>query len=95
MAALLTLVLLAAVIAVVSAPLLKARKAQETESSRHTELGTAREAKYREIRDAELDYKTGKLSRADYESINAALRAEAVEILDHIEALEHTSPASR
>ncbi len=88
MEVLLTLVLLAAVIAIVSAPLLRTRKATEPETPRHAELSAAREAKYREIRDAELDYKTGKLSQADYEAINAALRAEAVEILDHLEALE-------
>ena len=49
-------------------------------------LEAAREAKYREIRDAELDYRTGKLSRADYEAIDAQLRAEALEILDGLEA---------
>jgi cytochrome c-type biogenesis protein CcmF len=48
-------------------------------------LEAARAAKYREIRDAELDYRTGKLSRADYDAVDAALRAEAVAILDRIE----------
>jgi hypothetical protein len=91
MAVLLTLVLLAAVIAVVSAPLLSTRKSAEPETPRRDELGAAREAKYREIRDTELDYKTGKLSQADYEATNAVLRAEAVEILDRIEALEEPS----
>ena len=32
---------------------------------RRAELEAAREAKYREIRDAELDYRTGKLSDDD------------------------------
>ncbi len=91
MEVLLTLVLLAAVIAIVSAPLLRTRKAPEPEAPRHADLSAAREAKYREIRDAELDYKTGKLSQADYETINAALRAEAVEILDQLEALDEPS----
>lgn len=45
------------------------------------ELEAAREAKYREIRDAELDRRTGKLSEQDYEAIDRALRAEAIEIL--------------
>jgi hypothetical protein len=45
------------------------------------ELEAAREAKYREIRDAELDHRTGKLSDADYEAIDGALRGEAIEIL--------------
>ncbi|HEV3035379.1 MAG TPA: hypothetical protein VGX72_11390 [Solirubrobacteraceae bacterium] len=49
------------------------------------ELDAAREAKYREIRDAELDFRTGKLSREDYQAIDADLRAEAIEILNRIE----------
>jgi hypothetical protein len=53
----------------------------------HDEFEAAREAKYREIRDAELDFRTGKLSREDYQVIDADLRAEAIEILDQLEAL--------
>jgi len=48
-------------------------------------LEAAREAKYREIRDCELDFRTGKLSREDYEAIDSALRAEAIEILNRLE----------
>jgi len=88
MAVLLTLVLLAAVIAVVSAPLLKARGPADPQAAERAELQAAREAKYREIRDAELDYRTSKLSREDYEATNAALRAEAVTILDALRSLE-------
>jgi len=51
------------------------------------QLEAAREAKYREIRDCELDYRTGKLSRADYEAIDAQLRSEAIAILDRLEAI--------
>ncbi len=51
------------------------------------DLEAAREAKYREIRDAELDFRTGKLSREDYQAIDADLRAEAIEILDRLEEL--------
>jgi hypothetical protein len=92
--AVLTLVLLAAVIAVVSRPLLTARTPHRPNESGdapepvRAELEAAREAKYREIRDAELDYRTGKLSNEDYEAVNGTLRAEAVEILDRLEALE-------
>jgi hypothetical protein len=55
--------------------------------ARHTseELESAREAKYREIRDAEMDFRTGKLSREDYEAVDAELRAEAIEILNRVE----------
>jgi cytochrome c-type biogenesis protein CcmF len=48
-------------------------------------LELERDTKYREIRDAELDYRVGKLSRADYEAVDATLRAEAVAILDRLE----------
>ncbi len=51
-------------------------------------LQAAREAKYRELRELELDYGTGKLSPEDYEATGAALRAEALAILDRIEVLE-------
>ena len=93
--ALLTLLLLAGVIALISSPLLSLGNSQETASEGPQELGeglqelrTAREAKYRELRDLELDYKTGKLSRGDYEATDATLRAEAVEILNRLEQLE-------
>jgi hypothetical protein len=54
------------------------------------DLEAAREAKYREIRDSELDYRTGKLSRADYEAIDSGLRAEAIEILNRLDELGPT-----
>jgi cytochrome c-type biogenesis protein CcmF len=48
-------------------------------------LERAREVKYRELRDLELDYGTGKLSREDYEATASALRAEAMDILNRLE----------
>jgi hypothetical protein len=51
-------------------------------------LEVAREAKYREIRDTELDYRTGKLSPEDFAATDGALRTEALEILDRLAALE-------
>jgi cytochrome c-type biogenesis protein CcmF len=50
-----------------------------------TETDALKEAKYREIRDAELDHAAGKLSDADYAILDAELRREAVEILDRLE----------
>ena len=52
---------------------------------RVAELEAAREAKYRELRDAELDHRTGKLSDADYAELDRSLRAEAIEILRSID----------
>ncbi len=95
--AILIFVLLCAVIAIVGAPLRGTRGARAgdgvggaaggdagREQLARDELEAAREAKYREIRDAELDYRTGKLSREDYEAIDRTLRAEAIEILDRL-----------
>jgi hypothetical protein len=95
LAAMLTLVLLAAVMAVVSRPLLVRRKPDdESDTPERSELEAEREAKYREIRDAELDYRTGKLSEEDYATVNGALRAEAVEILNKLESSEGAPESS-
>jgi hypothetical protein len=89
----LTIALLGAVILLVSAPLRAARRPPDSEAvADRAELEAAREAKYREIRDAEMDYRTGKLSPEDYAAINGALRAEAVAILDRLSALGDDAP---
>ncbi|HEX8753763.1 MAG TPA: heme lyase CcmF/NrfE family subunit [Solirubrobacterales bacterium] len=50
-----------------------------------TAADALKEAKYREIRDAELDHAAGKLSDEDYAILDAELRKEAVAILDQLE----------
>ena len=50
-----------------------------------TEADARKEAKYREIRDAELDHAVGKLSDEDFAVVDAELRKEALEILDREE----------
>ncbi|HET7418342.1 MAG TPA: cytochrome c-type biogenesis CcmF C-terminal domain-containing protein [Solirubrobacterales bacterium] len=47
-----------------------------------TEADARKEAKYREIRDAELDHAVGKLSDEDFSVVDAELREEALEILN-------------
>ena len=47
-----------------------------------TEADARKEAKYREIRDAQLDHAAGKLSDEDFAALDAELRTEAVEMLD-------------
>lgn len=49
-------------------------------------LEAARDAKFREIRDVELDFRTGKLSREDYRALDTALRAEAIDLLRRLDA---------
>ncbi len=83
--ALLTVVLLFSVVFVISAPFRRRALSPESQDPERDDLEAARAAKYREIRDAELDFRTGKLSREDYEAVDGSLRAEAVEILDRLE----------
>jgi hypothetical protein len=90
---LIVLAILAVVVIVVTGPLRSvSRHSAPAETSQVADLEAAREAKYREIRDAELDHSTGKLSDADFEALEKTLRAEAVEILhalDRARAPEH------
>lgn len=51
-------------------------------------LEAAKEAKYREIRDAELDYRMGKLSEPDFHLTDRELRTQALEILREQEEAE-------
>jgi cytochrome c-type biogenesis protein CcmF len=60
-----------------------------------TEADELKEAKYREIRDAELDHASGKLSDEDYAILDGELRQEAVEILDAVGAGAGTGSAPR
>jgi hypothetical protein len=82
---------LAVVVLVVSAPLRRRGAGEAEESARRAELEAAREAKYREIRDAELDFRTGKLSEADWRALDRGLRAEAVAILAALDELDGIS----
>ena len=84
---LIVLVVLAVVVLVVSAPLRRRGVEEAEESAELAELEAARDAKYREIRDAELDRRTGKLSDADWRVQDRALRAEAVDILRRLDEL--------
>ena len=86
------LVVLAVVVLMVSAPLRagRGRAVQAEESAEHAELEAAKEAKYREIRDLELDYRTGKLSDEDWRAQDRALRADAVELLRRLDELGET-----
>jgi hypothetical protein len=54
---------------------------------RRATLEAARDAKYREIRDGELDFRTGKVSEADHRATDRDLRAQAIEILTELDAL--------
>jgi hypothetical protein len=83
---LLLIVIALAVGAAVVAPFLRAEpEAGAAQGERLAELEARKEAKYREIRDAELDYRTGKLSPDDHRALDRTLRREALAILEEID----------
>jgi hypothetical protein len=90
--ALALLVLVVLVAAVLLLPLRRRGEEELREEIRLAELEAAKEAKYREIRDAELDHQMGKLSRDDWRTVDRDLRGEAIEILRELDRLEGRMP---
>jgi hypothetical protein len=82
----LVMVMLCGAVALMTSPLYSRRLAGAGDDPEEAALEAAKEAKFREIRDAELDYRTGKLSREDYRSLDTSLRAEAIELLRRLDA---------
>ena len=92
----LILLVVAAAVLVVTGPLReRGRIHDETPEAEVAELEAAKEAKYREIRDAELDYRTGKLSEPDWRAQDRTLRAEAVELLKRLDQVQERSEPLR
>jgi type II secretory pathway pseudopilin PulG len=87
---LVVLLVLGIVVIVITAPLRPGRTREEDLAleAERAELEAAKEAKYREIRDAELDHQTGKLSDADWRAMDRALRAEAVDLLKRLDQVQ-------
>jgi hypothetical protein len=86
LAFLLVALVLVGVVAFVIAPLRRPEEPDEAlEDPRIADLEARKEAKYREIRDAEQDRASGKLSPEDFERQDAELRAEAIQILDELD----------
>lgn len=82
-------VALVCAVVLVATPFRKQRELTEAvaRSGERAELEAAKEAKYREIREAELDYRTGKLSEEDWRATDTALRREAVDLLRSVDRL--------
>jgi hypothetical protein len=79
---LLVLVVLTVVAVVVAWPLYRATRPSEPSARPDVEaLEAAKDAKLREIRESELDYRTGKLSEEDWHTTDGQLRAEAADLL--------------
>jgi hypothetical protein len=87
---LLVLAVLGAAVFVITGPLRRPPGERDPEDRGEAALEAAKEAKYREIRDAELDRRTGKLSEDDWSALDAQLRAEAVEILRRLDQARGT-----
>ena len=69
---------------------LRARRTAAPDESREAELAdleARKQAKYREIRDAEADRAAGKLTEEDFRRLDRELRAEAIAILKRIDRL--------
>ena len=73
----------------VTAPLRERRTAEPEDpaAAELADLDARKQAKYRQIRDAEADHASGKLSDEDFRRLDAELRAEAIEILKRIDRL--------
>jgi hypothetical protein len=84
------LVLAAIVAFVVTSPLRRAEQVERIVDDRRAALEAAKEQKYRDIRDAELDYRMGKLSEEDWRAADRELRSEAMEILRRLDGLGGT-----
>lgn len=89
LAPLLVIALLALIVWFVSQPLRggAGERAKLALEGRRADLEAARDAKYAEIRDLEMDHRTGKLSEEDWRRLDRELRAEAVEILHGLDEL--------
>jgi flagellar biosynthesis/type III secretory pathway M-ring protein FliF/YscJ len=85
----LAIIVLAVIAAVIVAiPLRRGPDVDRREDERRAALEAAKEAKYREIRDAELDFRMGKMAEDDYRATDRELRGQAVTILRELDELE-------
>jgi hypothetical protein len=93
---LLVLAVLAVVVWLLAGPLRRGEGERHdfSEAALRDELEARKEAKYREIRDAELDHRTGKLSDEDWRALDRSLRAEAIELLRQIDDVAPETPTS-
>jgi flagellar biosynthesis/type III secretory pathway M-ring protein FliF/YscJ len=79
---------------VVAAPLRRPAEVAGADEERRATLEAAKEAKYREIRDAEFDFRMGKIDESDYRRTDRELRDQAIAILKQIDGLEPEDAAA-
>ncbi len=85
----LVILALMGVVLLVGWPLIRtgAGRGAERDAARIEDLLAARESTYRQIRELELDHRTGKLDKDDFRAQDRALRARAVDILRELDDL--------
>lgn len=92
---LIAIVFVALVVLFVTVPLRRSAESSRAgdagDDDRRAVLEARKQAKYREIRDTELDRAQGKLTEADFQRQNSELRAEAIAILKQIDTGGSTS----
>ena len=83
------------VVALVTAPLRGDHGADELAQSvlRRADLEAEKEARYREIRDAELDRETGKVTPEDWRVLDRQLRTAAAALLEEIDLIDAAAAA--
>ena len=93
---LLAVLVVSAVIATLAYPVIRGVDEPAADAVR-AELEDAKQAKYREIRDAELDFRAGKLTDEEWQETDRDLRREAMAILAKIDegstASQKSNPA--
>jgi len=82
---LLTILMLAGAVALIAAPLWRAGRVGTTDRPELVAAEAATDAKYREIVETELEFRTGKLIESDFREIDATLRGEAIELARRLE----------
>jgi hypothetical protein len=84
---LLVMVLVCGAAAWMASPLIARARPASGDDAQEAALEAARDAKFREIRDLDLDHRMGKLSLEDFRPLDATLRAEAIDLLRRLDAL--------
>lgn len=88
---LLTLVMVSVVVTFLAWPVIRGVDEQVVDSDRR-ELEDAKQSKYREIKDAELEFKAGRMTEDQWRETDRELRNEAMLILREIDTLGAKNP---
>lgn len=83
---LLSLAMISAVVIFLAWPLIHGVDETVVDAER-AELEDAKQSKYREIKDAELEYKAGRMTEQQWNETDKELRREAMQILKDIDTL--------